>query len=166
MAQAGALTLVSTDPATQFTAALAQNAYDTVSLEAGEGIPEKLGFVDQGIGAGRTVASRLRAIAVISKENLAWEIWLWGQGTFNASGSDPAKVFPLGRWAFGAADGVQLAGTGLYYYYSDANDHPYVDLDRKGKIHLMLVNRSVTGKSAGATGAMRIQLALEATMGW
>ena len=164
--QAGQIILVRTNPATQFTGTLAQNAAATVSLAtmlpAGTIIGD--GYVDGGLGAGLTVRARLRGLTIVSMENLAWEVWLWAKDTFNTF-SVLGDLMPLGRWSFAAGDGVQIAGTGPYYYYVDGNDQPYIDALRKGEINLMLVNRSITGKSAGDPGAILLQLAFEPTYG-
>lgn len=167
MAQAGQLIQVRTNPATQFIAALAQNVALTLNLTmppaasvAGDG------YVDPGLAAGNSVRMRLRSIWIASVENLAWEVWLWGTDTFNASTTDPAQSFPQSRVTFAAADAVRLAGAGLYYYQIAGLDHPYADLDHTGELHLMLVNRSAAGKSAGADGALLIQLQCEPTLGW
>lgn len=164
--QAGQLIAVRTDPATQFIGALAQNAAATVNLaQAQAGQDSGDGYLDGGL-VSASLQARLRSLLIQSRENLAWEVWLWGKDTFNASLTDPAQNFPLGRWAFTAAMGVQIAGAGLWYYYIDGLDQAYVDLDRTGELHLMLVNRSAAAKSAGADGAVCLQLNFENTLGW
>lgn len=163
--QAGQLIAVRTNPATQFTGALAQNAALTENLAMNFLTGDKDGYVDPGLGAGKTVKSRLRSLDIVSVENLAWELWLWGKDTFNASLTNPALVYPLGRWAFTAGMAVQIAGAGLWYYYIDGLDQSYLDLDSSGEIHLMLVNRSVAAKTADAGGAIMIQLNFENTYG-
>lgn len=155
----GQLIPVRTDPATQFTAALAQNAALTLNLAQPVGTQvQGNGYVDGGLASGGSVRSRLRSIVIASVENLAWEVWLWGKDTFNASLTDPAVVYPVGRWSFTANMGLQIAGAGLWYYYIDGLDQPYVDLDKTGEVHLMLVNRSAAGKSADTAGAILVQL--------
>lgn len=161
--QAGQLILVRTDPATQFTGALAQNAAATVNLAMNFTGPAGDGYVDPGLGAGKTLKARLRSILIQSRENLDWEVWLWGKNTFNASATDPAQNFPFGFVALAGSGAKQIAGAGLYTYFVSGVDVPYLDLDVSGQLHLMLVNRAGAGKSAGAAGAVGIQLAFENT---
>jgi hypothetical protein len=158
--QSGQLTIVRTDPATQFLAACAQNAALTENLIQGSGA----GQIDGSVAGGNTVRSRLRALLVMSAQNLAWEVVLWGKDTFNTGAIE--TQYPLAQWAFAAGDGTQIGGAGLYYYYVDGLDMPYSDLDRTGELHLMLVNRSAGAKNADAAGAVLIQLQLEPTSGW
>lgn len=157
--QVGQLVIVRTDPATQFVGALAQHAAETADLITGAAI----GQVDGGLSAGKTLKSRLRALLIASVQNLAWEIVLWGKDTYNTGAI--ADQFPLAQWNFAVNDGAQIAGTGLYYYYVDGLDAPYVDLDHTGELHLMLINRSATGKNAGADQIL-IQLQFEPALGW
>src|SRR5689334_11656713 len=115
--QIGQLILVRTNPATQFIAGLAQNAADTVNLvqpPAGQSAGD--GFADPGLAGSPAARFRARGITIASVQNLAWEISLWGTSTFNASPTDPTLSYLLGRWAFAAADGLEIGGTGLYYY--------------------------------------------------
>jgi hypothetical protein len=158
--QTGQLTIVRTDPATQLIAAAAQNVALTVNMVQGSGI----GQVDGSVAGGNTVKSRVRAITILSVQNLAWEVILWGKDTYN-TGAIEAQ-FPLGQWAFATGDGTQIAGTGLYLYHVDGLDIPYVDLDASGEVHLMLVNRSAGAKSADAAGAILVQLQLEPCLGY
>jgi hypothetical protein len=162
--QSGQLISVRTNPATQFLGALAQNAALTLNLTMPiTGAIQADGYVDAGLAAGNAVRSRLRSIWIASMENLAWEVWLWASDAFAASPTNPALVFPLGRWTFVANDGVRIGGTGLYYYYIEGLDHAYADFDDTGEIHLMLVNRSAAAKSADAAGAILIQMQFEPT---
>lgn len=164
--QVGQLIPVRTDPATQFTGALAQNAVATLNITRPPTTGMAAGYLDPGLGAGNTVRSILRSVLIASVENLAWEIWLWGKDTFNASTTNPAGEFPWGKKVFATGDAVRFAGAGLYYYYADGLYIPYQDLDQTGEIHLMLVNRSAASKSANANGAVLIQLNLEPCLGW
>lgn len=161
--QQGSIIRVRTDKDDQFTAALAQNVALTENLVA----PGDL-------GAGGHCRSRLHSISILSDQNLAWEIALYSTDSFNTS-ADMDQVSFLGRWGFQAGDGTQIAGTGPYFYYIDGLDIPYRDADftshikpgglSQGQIHLMLVNRSATGKNAGATGEIVVQLGFEITEG-
>ena len=159
--QAGRTTIVRTDPATQFIGALAQNAAETANLVQGSDI----GQVDGSISAGYSVNGLIVAALILSVENLAWEVMVWGKDTYNTP-TDYADLFPLGQWAFAAGDGLRTGGAGPYYYYIDGLAIPVVDLDRTGELHLMLINRSAGAKTAGAAGALLLQLFIEPTTGW
>lgn len=164
MAQRGQLITVRTDPATQLRAACAQNAALTLNLPMGSGN----GYVDAGLAGGKTVKSRLQSLRIASVENLAWDVWLWRSDLFNtyASVADLATQYVAGRYPFAEANGVQIAGTGPYYYYVDGTDEMYQDLDLTGEVHLMLVNRSAASKSADDAGAILIELNFEPCLGW
>lgn len=164
--QAGILIPVRTNPATQFTAGLAQNAALTENLPMDFTGAGGDGYVDAGLGAGKTVKARLRSLMLQSVQNLDWEIWLWMKDTFNASPTNPALNFPVGYWSFTSGMARQIATTGLYYYYIDGLDQAYQDLDRSGEVHLMLVNRSAGAKNADAAGAILIQANFENTLGY
>lgn len=166
--QIGQIIQIRTNPATQLIAALAQNdGLDLTMTMLPDGTAPAPGYVDPGLGAGGSARSRLKSLSIVSVENLDWEVWLWGTGTFNGSASDPGAVYPFGRWAFVAANAKQIGGSGLYYYYIDGLDVPYADLSpRQGCVHLTLVNRSVASKSADAAGAILLQLGFENAYGW
>lgn len=161
MAQRGQLVLVRTDPATQFRAAVVQNAAATLDMLPGTG----LGFFDVGLSASQSARARLAALSLISVENLTWEVSLWARDTFasptfTADGSDF-----LGRVTLTNTTATRIGGAGVYYYYVDGLDVPYVDRDQTSELHLMLIPRSA-GKSADDAGAVQIALALEPTLGF
>lgn len=144
--QAGKTRLVWTDPTVDFTGAIVQNA----SAQAN-------------IGFGVLSPCRIRGWVILSVENLAWELWLFGKSTFR-TGAVATEAF-RGRWSFAAGDGLQVGATGLYAYYIDGLDSPYLDEDAAQKLHLLLVNRSAAAKTSGANGALKIGVVLEETFG-
>jgi hypothetical protein len=126
------------------------------------------GVVPEGLAAGRHTRSRLKSIRITSKENLAWEVWLFGTNAFATANADTDRF--IGFWTFAAADAKRttLHGGALdtyFYYYIDGLDVVYHDTDMTGAIHIRLANRSVASKSAGAAGELTIALALEPTEG-
>lgn len=157
--QAGNLYRVSSDPATQFTTALA-GAGAAIELEDVQ-LPETL-------GAGRVARGRVRAIQIYSLDNLAWELWFFGK-TAGATGViDTEHV--RGSWSFAAGDGKQIAGAGFYFYYIDGLDIAYEDEDRgggaagvKAYLHLGLQNRSGGAKTIG--GNLKVRCLVEPTYG-
>lgn len=142
MSQAGNLITVQSDKDLHFTGAIAQDAEERENIV----LPQALGSANF-----RRARSRLKALRILSDQNLAWEIDLYGKDTFG----DPADLDSnswIGRWGFQAADGLRIAGAGPYLYYIDGLDVPYEDQDATGELHVSLVNRSATAKSAGAAG--------------
>lgn len=108
---------------------------------------------------------RITALSIISVENLAWELWLFGSSAFQ--NADFALDEFLGMWAFAAADAKRI-NSGVYtqyYYYIDGLNIPYVDRSASGSVvpslHTALVNRSVAAKTAGANGAIVVQATIE-----
>lgn len=152
MAQLGRVFFVTTDKDTDFTGALAQNAAATANLAVPQ-LPSD-------------AQCRLKNIAIISDQQLAWEIWLWATTSFNTGITDLDALYPFGRWSFDSSSGVQIAGTGPYYYYIDGLDVPYMDSAKLSQLHVMLVNRSAASKSAGAAGEIVVKFCLEPTLGW
>lgn len=152
MAQIGQVQILRTDPATDFTGALAQNVMATLNKSVAN------------VGGGLTVRYRLKGLIIASMENLAWEVWLFANNLF-ATGN-PATAKPLGYWSFAAADAKRpAAASGLYYYYIDGLDIPVVDDDSLTQLHIGLMNRSAASKTAGAAGALSIGFVLEETNG-
>ena len=161
MAQAGNVYQIASASRTDFTGTLAQNA-GAIWHPA---LPAALGS-----------RSMLRAIAIQSVQNLDWELLIfkmYNGGTPQSippGGTIDSVVF-AGKYRFFAADGVQIAGAGVYFYYIDGLEIPYHDLDSVNASGLstppffnaVLVNRSVTGKSAGDAGAVVLRLSLEGT---
>lgn len=102
----------------------------------------------------------ISSLTIVSIQNLAWEIWIWrkaARNTLTAGVTSGGSDF-VGRWTFAAGDAVQEAGTGDFVYYIDGLDIPYSDDDHSGKLHIDLINRSVTGKSSGDAGAVQVKV--------
>jgi hypothetical protein len=156
--QAGHLIRVRTDKDTHFLGAIAQD----------NGLHETLTVDPQGLAAGKHCRGRLKALRILSKENLAWEVWLFGNSLFDNADADLERF--LGRWTFAAGDGIRATvGGGAddhYHYYIDGLDVGIEDLDRAGALYIRLVNRSVAAKSADAAGALVIEFVIEPTLGW
>lgn len=155
MAQAGNLIAVRSARATDFTAAIVQNAATTATLR----VPANLK------GPAR---ARVRNIVIISKENLAWELQFFASATFQQPGNIDNDSF-LGYWAFAAADGVRAtinAPANYFCYYIDGLDIPIESFDDDGSLHVALVNRSAAAKTVGAAGELIVRIGLETTLGW
>jgi len=150
MLASGTVLHVRSDKDTHFVGSLATNAGESANIV----LPAGVG----GDGRGRC---RMRAMTIVSDQNLAWEILLFAKDTFLTLAADLDLVPFVARWSFTAADAIQVAGTGPYLYYIDGNDQHYEDMDDTGELHAVLVNRSVTAKNAGATGEVVVDFSLE-----
>ncbi|SRR6266487_212903 len=127
------------------------------------------GAVPEGLAAGRTVRSRLKAIRIVSVQLLPWEVQLFHKATGIGGAVIDNETF-IGTWAFAGSgtpgDGSQATGDTFYYYYTDGLDVPYEDLNLTGQVHLRLINRhAATAKIAGASGAIVIELGFELSTG-
>src|SRR5712691_6439594 len=160
MSQAGHVFPVVSSDGTHFIGSLAQNAAIAEDLTLGGAL-----------GAGGVTAARLRSMALVSSDNLAWEIQVFG--SHDGPNIDPNQDTFRGRWSFATTDAVQIGS--LWYYYIDGLDIPYRDTDlaqhtgagvNVPQLHLRLVNRSATAKTAyGVGGHFRLTTHLEPTMG-
>jgi hypothetical protein len=101
----------------------------------------------------------VRRVVVISKENLAWEVMLFGKDTFDTASPNTDQY--LCSKIFSAGDGRRIAGAGLYRYDSGDVHLPYSDLDVSGELHIALANRSGVAKTAGVPGEVIVLLAVE-----
>ncbi len=148
--QTGKILLARTNAATQFRSALAQNAGEPLSLDLA------------GYSVGQRVDSILRSISVVSMEDRQWDFWFYGRSTMSAG---PLVDIPfIGSWWFGVS-GRQYIGTGLYHYYIEGLQIPVRDLDQTSKLHVVLINRSATAKSADDAGQLVVQFGLEMSLG-
>jgi len=122
----------------------------------------------------------VRAITIVSVQNLAWELMLFSTAANNLGGSLAAQSF-IGVWQFGplvvgppASPGWPIAPVdespapdAWYRYYVDGNMMPYFDGDQlaasqasgypnNAKLHCRLINRSAGSKLASAAGALKV----------
>lgn len=144
--------LIKSDKDTHFSGALAQNAAESESLT---------GFSD--------VSGVIEQVSLISDQNLDWELMFFATSGFDDADYD--ADFFLGAVRFVAADGKQIAGVGGYYYCTANMALPfepitYIDKtsvdagNNSGSIYCVLVNRSATGKNAGATGEVAVNIVI------
>ena len=167
MAQAGNIYLISSVSTVDFIAAAATN----VPLTWRTQLPAALG-----------ARTRFRSLTIQSTQNLDWEVFAFktNNGSSIPPGGTIDNIQLAGKYRFFAADGVQAAGaTGPYSYYIDGLDWGYQDLDSVNSqlqpvasapkidllpfLNLVIVNRSVTAKIAGALGLLQIRCGIEAT---
>ncbi len=144
--QAGAVYSLSSTDGVHFTEATAQNAFEAEDLT----LPASL-------GGGGVTACRLRSLILLSSDNFAWEVQLFS--AHDGPSVDPNKDAFVGRWSFATTDAILIGA--LYYYYIDGLDVAYRDSDLNQhlgaavnvpQLHVRLVNRTVTAKTASSAG--------------
>lgn len=147
------LSLVRSSATAQYTDAIDQNASENENIQ----LPPYM----QAVGA----QLRVTALSIISVQNLAWELWLFGSNAFQTADFSTDQF--LGFWGFNAADARRVnSGTyAQYYYYIDGLNIPYVDRSASSSVlpslHAALVNRSASAKIAGALGNIVVQATIE-----
>jgi ABC-type glycerol-3-phosphate transport system substrate-binding protein len=141
---------VATDKDSHFTGAIAQNASEEENIV----LPAALA------GVNGDARGTIRAIAVLSDQALDWQLVFCSKDVFTDADLDVDSC--IVTYAFTAsADALQIGGSGPYHYFKDGLALPYVDEDYSGELHVALVNRSVTGKNAGATGEVVVKIFIE-----
>lgn len=156
--QAGNLTRVRSRPATDWTTALAQNASEAISLP-----------LPAAIAAGKHCRCRIRAIDLVSSDNLAWELLFFTNNRMQLPISVEEDGF-CGRVKFTEPDGgpqIGLVTLSNFYYHRPGLDIPYEDGDKIGNLNVVLVNRSPSAKTSLAAGGQFLAVfTLELTLGW
>lgn len=152
MSQIGKTVVAKTVSTRDFLAGLAQNAGTFLSLDVSR------------LSLGENVDARLRAIHLVSVEDLDWEVWFFRTKDAAGNSADPDVNSALGIATL-PTTGLRIAGAGLYHFYLEDVDIPIFDCDRTSKVHMALVNRAAGSKSANAAGAVRLELVLEPALG-
>ncbi len=154
MSQTGVLTRVVSVDGTDWAAAIAQDAGLIVSLPV-------LGRVGSGVGVVRTIFLQ-------SSVQTAWEINFFA--TAAGPNADPNVDSFQGRFAFNAADGVQITGTSLYRYYVDGLTLLVSDADAGvatgGNLHVELVPRGASKATFASGELFRLGITVEIPGGW
>lgn len=158
--QAGTLQRVRSQSTVHFLGAAAQNVALVENLDV-KALPNGDG---EGLSAGRHMRSRLHELRIISAQQLAWEVELWGKAAGIGGAAIDAEFF-LGKFAFAVGDGTQAQGDTFFHYWVPGLDLSYQDLDLVGKVNVRLINRGVVAKIAGVGGAVVVELGLELTQG-
>jgi hypothetical protein len=153
MAQPGKRVLARTLTTREFTGTIAQNAAAFASLDV------------KALSLGENVDALLRAVTIVSMEDLDWELWFFTKTGTAGNSAAPDTNTLIGRVVL-PTTALQIAATGLYTFVADALQVQLYDEDRTSKIHMALVNRAAASKTAGAAGAVRVSLSVEPTLGW
>lgn len=138
------------DKDVHFTGAIAQNGMETESLDLDSHL--------QSIGVNEIF---IRSVSVQSKENLEWDVYLFGDNNFNNTDLDLDRF--TDNFNFPLTSGLQIGGANQYYYPSPSNNIqiPYKDEDLTSKMHVGLVCRTAGGKSAGTAGQVVIRFMVD-----
>ena len=102
----------------------------------------------------------IESVALIATQNLSYDFYFFS-GAAKSNASPDLDTF-LDFISFDAAAGFQIAGSGLYYYSRAGLNLNYKDVDETtpaALLHVSLVNRSATSKSAGAGGRLVLLVA-------
>jgi hypothetical protein len=101
---------------------------------------------------------RIERITLLSDQNLDWDVVLFDT-TFTPPITTDGDLDPTIDWvSFEVADGVQIAGAGLFRYSFTSLQIVYQNTDAPGQIHVGLVNRNAVAKNAGATGEVVVEI--------
>lgn len=142
------------DKDTHFTGALAQNAIEVESIN----FPS----IWRTAGVNECI---IEGLSIQSDQNLEWDVYIFTSSEFDNTDLDLDVMIDM--FNFPTTAGKTIAGANQYYYPFPANNIsiPYSDAENTGKLHVGLVNRSATGKNAGATGEIVIRFALRPIYG-
>jgi hypothetical protein len=132
------ITPISSDKDTHFTTELTQGAMETESIN----MSADMITLD---------IDRLLIIGLVlqASQNNEYDVIFWRTSSHDNTDLDLDKS--LGYVNFSETDGKQVAGTNQYRYPSENLKIFYRDEDQSNKIHVGLVNRSITTKEASDT---------------
>lgn len=161
--QQGSVLRVRTISTTHFTGACVQNAALRESVNIGALAAGGAGY---GLSAGGHSRCRVHDIRLLSVQNLAWAIELYGTAASFPENTPTidTEIF-LGRWEFAAADGRKDTADSFWKYWVPGLDMSYQDMSLTGLLYVRLVDLSATSKIAGASGAVVIEFGMEPTQG-
>jgi hypothetical protein len=146
---------IRSDKDTNFTTAVAANAYETENLT--------------GL-AGNSV--EIRGIAIHSDQRLAWDVAFYSRDTFGASNQDNDMLLGVVTVANAASRIAVLGGdcalktnpaSNTQYVAYVAKTIPYIDIDNTAELHIALINRSGTTKTATTGGEVVVEVFYEPT---
>lgn len=147
-----ALAYIDSDKDTHFTGAIAQNAMELEAID----LP-----ADWQTAKIREIV--IEGISIQADQNLEWDVFIFSKSTAEDADIDLDAFVDYTNYP--TTSGKQIAGAGQFYYATADMEIPYVNLDHESKIIIGLVNRSATGKNAGATGEVKIRVAARPVLG-
>ncbi len=141
------------DKDSHFTGVIAQNAIENESID----FPSDF--------SGPQINKLLiHQISIQSEENLDWDLIFWSSKDFADTSDLDADTFIIGiDSVMDAGDAIRIAGANQYYYtYEPTRPLVYTDNDNSGKLHVGLLNRNASTKSAsGSGGDVKLRLMVE-----
>lgn len=137
------LNTVRSDKDTHFTGAIAQNAKEDENLT---------GLLSNNI--------RITKVAIQSDQQLDYRLIFFATDQFDNTDLD-VDDFTAEREMDLTAYGFQIAGANQWYMELDNLSILYTDDDATYELHVSLQNLSATGKNAGATGEVVIEITYE-----
>lgn len=128
------------DKDSNFTGAIVQNAIESENIT--------------GLTANEIT---ITGISIIADENLSFRAWLFETDDFQEANFDSDEFVEFVDLDL-AANGVQIAGVGAYYYAQTNLNIDYADLDATNELHIALQNLSAGAKTAGAAGEVVLKI--------
>ena len=125
---------VKSDKDSHFTTAIAQNAIEEENIT---------GLTSDEI--------TITGISIIADENKSYRLWIFESDDFQEADFDNdgfVEFVDIDLTSYG----MQIAGTGAYYYAITGLNINYQDLDASNELHLALQNLDAGAKTAGAAG--------------
>lgn len=160
--QAGSVLRIRTISTVHFLGACAQNAALTESILIAN-LPNN--GAGGGIAAGGHSRSRLHELRILSVQNLAWAVELYGTPAFPETNPTIDDEIFLGRWEFTSANGRKDTADDYWKYWVPGLDLSYQDMLVSGTLNVRLINLSVVDKIAAAPGAIVLEFGFEPTQG-
>ena len=145
---------IKSDKDTHFSGALAQNAAEV----------EALNFPTDWVTLGISDII-IESVSIQSDQNLEWDVMLFS--TDGTTDTDLDLDTFTDFFNFATTSGKQIGAANQFYYSSPSNNLqiPYKNTQNRSKLHVALVNRSATGKNAGATGEFTVEFAVRPVWG-
>lgn len=137
------LNTIRSDKDTHFTEAIAQNAKEDENIA---------GLLSNNI--------RITKVAIQSDQQLDYRLIFWATDQFDNTDLD-VDDFMAEREMDLTAYGFRIAGANQWYMELDNLGIQYSDDDATHELHISLQNLSATGKNAGATGEVVVEITYE-----
>lgn len=150
----GDIYFIDSDKDSNFTGALVTNAIETENID----YPSNLSSIHiEGL--------LIVGVSVQAKEQLDWDIFLWSKDELANTDLDLDTFVDF--FNFPTASGKRIAGAGQYYWASPANNVQvyYKDMNNSGELHVGLVNRNASAKTAGTAGQIKIRFTVRPILG-
>jgi len=138
---------LASDKDTHFTGAIIQNATEEENLT--------------GLTSNKITITK---IVIQADQALDFAVLLFGKDTFDATDLDTDSFQSFVELDL-SAHGIQIGATGQYYFDLSDLSIDYIDEDSTDELHIALLNKSATSKTAGAAGEVKITITYTPTVG-